>query len=197
MKPSGPVYGRGPRAGPGSPAHGFRRCYLRALWANGCGLAASVATGWFVSEARGIELPVEPPVADGAGVYWLLLANNVRVLVALVAGALTLCIYTSLVLMWNGYFLGVGLASLRRAAPGLLPLAAPHVALEFAALLLGASAAWLLLLDCIGCLASNRPMRIRGIAAALAVALLLLLVAAWFEVRLIDGDFSPWDILFK
>ena len=89
------------------------------------------------------------------------------------------------------------LASLRRAAPDLLPIAAPHVSLEFTALLLGASAGWVLLGDCINCLAHNRPVRIRGVAAAVAAAFLLLLVAAWFEVRLIDGDFSPWDIFSR
>ena len=83
---------------------------------------------------------------------------------------MTLGIYSALVLMWNGYFLGVGLASLRRAAPDLLPIAAPHVSLEFTALLLGASAGWVLLGDCINCLAHNRPVRIRGVAAAVAAA---------------------------
>ena len=195
--PSGPVHEEGSQAGPDSSNHAFRRSYLRALWVNGCGLTASIATGWIVSETRGVELPVEPPVAAGADIYWLIVANNARVLMALVVGALTLCIHTSIVLMWNGYFLGVGLASLRRAAPDLVPVALPHVSLEFTALLLGASAAWVLLRDCIGCLASNRPVRIRAITTAVAAALLLLLVAAWFEVRLIDGDFSPWDILSR
>lgn len=171
----------------------FRRSYLCALGANGALLAAAAAVGWTVSETRGIELPVDPPEGAGADVYWFLVVNNTRVLMSLVAGALTLGIYTSIVLLWNGYSLGVGLASLQRVAPDLLPLAAPHVSLEFTALLLGAAAGWVLLADCVGCLAHDRPVRIRGIACAVAAALVLLLVAAWFEVRLIDGDFSPWD----
>ena len=160
-------------------------------------LASTIVTGWIVAETRGIELPVDRPSAAAADIYWFLVVNNSRVLLSLVAGALTLGIYSALVLMWNGYFLGVGLASLRRAAPDLLPIAAPHVSLEFTALLLGASAGWVLLGDCINCLAHNRPVRIRGVAAAVAAAFLLLLVAAWFEVRLIDGDFSPWDIFSR
>ena len=160
-------------------------------------LATAVIIGWIVSETRGVELAVDPPRAAGGDVYGIIVINNARVLLSLVAGAMTLGIYTSIVLLWNGYFLGVGLASLRRTAPDLLPLAAPHVALEFTALLLGAAAAWVLLGDCIGCLAANRPVRVRGVAAAVATGLLLLLVAAWFEVRLIDGDFSPWAIPFR
>lgn len=138
---------------------------------------------------------MDPPRESGADFYWFLVVNNSRVLLSLVAGALTFGIYTSIVLMWNGYFLGVGLASLRRVAPELLPLAAPHVSLEFTALLLGASAAWVLLGDCVGCLAYDRPLRLRAIAAVVGAGLFLLLVAAWFEVRLVDEDFSPWDIL--
>ena len=175
----------------------FPRSYLRAIAANGALLAAAIAAGWTVSETRGLELPVEPPSGAGDDIYWFLVVNNSRVLLMLVAGALTLGVYTFVVLTWNGYSLGFGLASLRRTAPDLLPLAAPHIALEFTALLLGAAAGWVLLSDCIGCLAADRPVRIRGIAAAVAVALLLLLVAAWFEVRLIDGDFSPWDMYFR
>ncbi|MCY4027622.1 MAG: stage II sporulation protein M [Acidobacteria bacterium] len=167
------------------------------MCANAAVLAGTVATGWILSESGGVELPVNPPRATGAEFYWILVANNSRVLVSLVAGALTFGIYTSLVLMWNGYFLGVGLANLRRVAPELLPLAAPHVALEFTALLLGASAAWVLLGDCIGCLAYGRPMRLRGIAVAVGSGFFLLMAAAWFEVRLVDEDFSAWDILSR
>lgn len=170
---------------------------MRALCANAGVLAAAVAAGWIVAETRGVELPVEPPRAATADTYWFLVGNNSRVLVALVAGAFTFGIYTAIVLMWNGYFLGVGLFSLGRGAPDLLPLAAPHVTLEFASLLLAASAGWVLLGDCVGCLAGNRPVRIGGIAAAVAAAFFLLLVAAWFEVRLIDGDFSLWDTLSR
>lgn len=140
---------------------------------------------------------MDPPRESGADFYWFLVVNNSRVLLSLVAGALTLGIYTSIVLMWNGYFLGVGLASLRRVAPELLPLAAPHVSLEFTALLLGASAAWVLLGDCLGCLTYGRPLRLCATAAVVGTGLLLLLLAAWFEVRLIDEDFSPWDILSR
>ena len=140
---------------------------------------------------------MDPPRESGADFYWFLVVNNSRVLLSLVAGALTLGIYTSIILMWNGYFLGVGLASLRRVAPELLPLAAPHVSLEFTALLLGASAAWVLLGDCIGCLTYGGPLRLRATAAIVGTGLLLLLLAAWFEVRLIDEDFSPWDILSR
>ena len=197
MKFAGPAYESRAQAGPAFTTTPFLRSYRRAFWANGAALAAATATGWVVAELRALELPVEPPDANSAGMYWLIVVNNTRVLLSLVAGALTFGIHTSLVLMWNGYFLGVGLSSLRRAAPDLLPLAAPHVSLEFTALLLGASAGWVLLGDGLGCLAQNRPVRIRGIASAVAVALLLLLVAAWFEVRLIDGDFSPWDTLSR
>lgn len=171
----------------------FRRSYLCALGANGALLAAAGSVGWIVSETRGVELLVDPPDAVGADTYWFLVGNNVRVLMSLIAGAFTLCIYTSIVLLWNGYSLGFGLASLQRVAPDLLPLTAPHVTLEFTSLLLGAAAGWVLLADCVGCLARDRPVRIGGIAVAVAAALVLLLVAAWFEVRLIDGDFSPWD----
>ena len=197
MKLAGPARGRRRQAGPATSRPAFGRAYLRALGANAAVLAATIATGWILAETRGVELPVNPPRAAGAEFYWILVANNSRVLFSLVAGALTFGIYTSIVLMWNGYFLGVGLASLRRVAPELLPLAAPHVSLEFTALLLGASAAWVLLGDCIGCLAYGRPLRLRGIAVAVGSGFLLLMAAAWFEVRLVDEDFSPWDILSR
>ena len=197
MRFAGPADERRLKVGPATSRHAFPRAYSRAFCANGAVLAATIAAGWLVSEARGIELPANPPRGVGADFYWFLVANNTRVLLSLVAGALTLGIYTSIVLMWNGYFLGVGLASLRRVAPELLPLAAPHVSLEFTALLLGASAAWVLLGDCIGCLAYGRPLRLRGIAVAVGSGFFLLMAAAWFEVRLIDEDFSPWDILSR
>ena len=82
-------------------------------------LASTIVTGWIVAETRGIELPVDRPSAAAADIYWFLVVNNSRVLLSMVAGALTLGIYSALVIMWNGYFLGVGLASLRRAAPDL------------------------------------------------------------------------------
>ena len=192
MRFAGPADERRLQAGPATSRHAFPRAYAWAFCANGAVLAATIAAGWLVSETRGIELPADPPRGAGADFYWFLVANNTRVLLSLVAGALTLGIYTS-----NGYFLGVGLASLRRVAPELLPLAAPHVSLEFTALLLGASAAWVLLGDCIGCLAHGRPLRLRAVAAAVGLGFFLLLAAAWFEVRLIDEDFSPWDILSR
>ena len=78
-------------------------------------LASTIVTGWIVAETRGIELPVDRPSAAAADIYWFLVVNNSRVLLSLVAGALTLGIYSALVIMWNGYFLGVGLASLPAA----------------------------------------------------------------------------------
>ena len=149
-----------------------------------------------LTEAHGATLPFEPPAAAEARIFWLIFFNNAGVLLSLVAGAATLGIYTSLVLMWNGYSLGVVLYSLRREAPEVLPQAAPYITLEFAALLLGASATWVLVIDGVGCLAAKRPLRIRGVAAVLALALVLLLTAAWFEVRFIDGDFSLWATSF-
>ena len=195
MRIAGPVDGNRLPAGPAPSFHAFWRSYVRALCANAGMLAAACATGWIVAATRGVELPVEPPRAAASDIYWFLVGNNSRVLIALVAGAFTFGIYSAIVLVWNGYFLGVGLSSLARGAPDLLLPAAPHVTLEFTALLLAASAGWVLLGDCVGCLAGNRPVRIHGIAAAVAAAFFLVLVAAWFEVRLLDGDFSLWDIL--
>ena len=166
------------------------------LGANAGGLAAAVVAGMALTEARGATLPFEPPAAAEARIFWLIFLNNAGVLLSLVAGAATLGIYTSLALLWNGYFLGVVLCSLRREAPEVLPRAAPYITLEFAALLLGASAAWVLVVDGVGCLAANRPLRIQGVAAVLALAIVLLLAAAWFEVRFIDGDFSLWETSF-
>ncbi len=196
MRFAGPVDGGRPPAGPASPGSTFWASFRRALLANTAGLTAAVAAGTLVTHARGGTLPFEPPATADATVFWLIVANNLGVLASLVLGAVTFGIYTSVTLAWNGYSLGAVLLSLQREAPDQIPRVAPHITLEFTAFLLGASAAWVLLVDGIGCLAANRPVRLRGVATVLALAVACLLVAAWFEVRLINGDFLLWDTSF-
>lgn len=197
MRFAGPVDGGHPPAGPASTGRSFWASFRRALLANTTGLAAAVAVGTLVTHARGGTLPFEPPTTADATVFWLIVVNNVSVLASLVLGAVTFGIYTSVTLAWNGYSLGAVLVSLQQEAPDQLPRVAPHIMLEFTAFLLGASAAWVLLVDGIGCLAAKHRVRVRGIATVLALAVACLLVAAWFEVRLINGDFWPWDTSFN
>lgn len=159
---------------------------MLALCVNSWALLWAIIGGWIDSEVRGVYMPVS---GHGGGVdideFWSIVTNNLVVLLSLVAGACTLGVYTFMVLTWNGYFLGIGLASLSRTTSGVSPVEAPHLVMEFTAFLLVASAAHVLVFEIVGALSARHRVRVRGVAVALAFGVLLVLAAASFEVGII------------
>lgn len=188
----GPVGARIAAAGPAALCQekGFGRPFKLALCINSWGLLLAICLGWWTSEDRGVFLVVDDSGVLDPGDYWPIVANNLFVLLTVVAGAFTLGFYTFMVVAWNGYLLGVGLASLAQAPTGMLPIAAPHVPLEFAAILLAASAAHVFMANLFKCLSHGHSLDAGSVATVLVSAITLVLVAAIFEAGIIAWGWS-------
>ena len=149
------------------------------------GLAFGV--GWFAAGIEGGRLgldegPPEPAnasvLADGLDIV----AANLRAVAVMVLGAVcTGGVFAHAVLVWNGYGLGSGLSALSRGAPEVVDLALRYVPLEFAALVLAATAAQGLAAAALRSLWGDQPLRIRGVPTTFAAAFVLLVSAAFIE----------------
>ena len=148
-----------------------------------------ICVGWHAANARHAraEVRLDQAARDTAGnirrhVHHIV-GGNLRVVATLLAGGCTLGLFTLVHLLWNAFTLGFGLSTLARGSPEAIPLALRYVPLEFSAFVLVASATEHLSFTVLRYLAASETPRFRPATIALAIALGMLVVAAFIEAR--------------
>ena len=149
-------------------------------------LSLAVCVGWHASSVRNGQFEVTlgraHDIAGDMRPHALhILSGNLRAVATLLAGACTLGLFTLLDLLWNAFLLGFGLSALARGTPGAIPLLIRYVPLEFSAFVLAAGAAEHLSFTVLRCLAAGEAPRFTSCAIALAMALGMLVAAAFIE----------------
>jgi len=105
------------------------------------------------------------------------------VALALLSGICTFGTFTVVVLAWNGYLLGHGLAAIGRSTPELLPLMLRYVPLEFGAFVLIAAVSHYVTIHLARVLLGRSTRALGASAWATGLAVCLLVLGAWVEAH--------------
>lgn len=162
--------------------------FARLVALNGLLIVLSCGAGWVVASGTAVDAALigrqdvpdqkESSLGDARVVF----AANLRVVAALLVGACTFGVLPILVLVWNGYVLGLGLSSLAVSAPATLPFVMMYVPLEFFAIAVASAASMDLSFRIMVSFLSTGPPLLRVPASALVAAVVMLGAAAAIEV---------------
>ena len=152
---------------------------LVLVTAIGAGWVSGTVSGSTPAMSLGVAAPSESH--DFTQDVAHIIEGNLRVVASLLIGACTGGILTLAVLVWNGYYLGFGLAMLSRNAFEDIHLLMRYLPFEFAALGLASAASMSLSMTLGLLLFDNERTSMRGAVWMVTASMCLLVIAAVIE----------------
>ena len=159
----------------------------RLVAVNAAVLLVACTAGWLVGvTASGpatthVFEPGRAEDVDFTRDVMFIVSGNLRVLLALLLGACTLGLLNIMVVAWNGYGLGFGLAVLSEGSPAVVQMLMRYLPVEFSAIVLASTGAMLLSRWIVGVLLVGDAPRLKSAGCLGAASLLLIVLAAIIE----------------